>query len=189
MMSNTPLRTSAELSGQKIWTPEGDAQAFAALQAIGVAPVSMPVTDVLTGLQTDLLDSVAVPPVGAVVLQWHTRLKYITDLPLAYVYAAILIDRKAFEKLQPGDQSLVREVLGRVYQGFEEAGQSDNDKAIEALLNSGLQMVSPDPDEVKVWQQAIARSQEEQAASGHIDGALLQQLHQMLAEYRSRPAS
>jgi len=189
MMSNTPLRTSAEMSGRKIWTPEGDAQAFAALQAIGVAPVSMPITDVLTGLQTDLLDSVAVPPVGAVVLQWHTRLKYITDLPLAYVYAAILIDRKAFEKLQPGDQSLVREVLGRVYQGFEAAGQSDNDKAMQALLNSGLELVSPDPDEVAVWQEAVTRSQQEHAASGHIDAALLQQMNQMLAEFRSRPAS
>jgi TRAP-type C4-dicarboxylate transport system substrate-binding protein len=189
MMSNTPLRSSAEMSGRKIWTPEGDAQAFAALQAIGVAPVSMPITDVLTGLQTDLLDSVAVPPVGAVVLQWHTRLKYITDLPLAYVYAAILIDRRAFEKLQPNDQALVREVLGGVYQGFEASGQSDNDKAMQALLNSGLELVSPDPNEVTVWQEAVTRSQQEQAASGHIDAALLQQLHQILAEFRSRPAS
>ncbi len=189
MMSNTPLRTSAEMSGQKIWTPEGDAQAFAALQAIGVAPVSMPITDVLTGLQTDLLNSVAVPPVGAVVLQWHTRLKYITDLPLAYVYAAILIDRKAFERLQPQDQTVVREVLSRVYQGFEASGQSDNQEALQALLNSGLQMVSPDPNEAATWQAAVARSREEQVKAGNIDAALLQQMQQLLAEYRSQPGA
>lgn len=186
MMSNTPLRTSADMSGQKIWTPDGDAQSFAALQAIGVAPVSMPITDVLTGLQTDLLNSVAVPPVGAVVLQWHTRLKYITDLPLAYVYAAILIDRKAFERLQAPDQALVHEVLGRVYRGFETSGQSDNQAAMEALLNSGLQMVSPDTSEVVTWQAAVGRSLEEQVKAGNIDAALLQQMQQLLAEYRSR---
>jgi TRAP-type C4-dicarboxylate transport system substrate-binding protein len=85
MMSNKPLRTLSDLDGQKIWIPEGDPVGFAALRTLGVAPVVMPVTDVMTGLQTDLLDSVTVPPVGAVVFQWHTRLKYITDAPVVYV--------------------------------------------------------------------------------------------------------
>jgi TRAP-type C4-dicarboxylate transport system substrate-binding protein len=185
MMSNTPLRSSSDMSGQKIWTPEGDAQAFAALQAIGVAPVAMPITDVMTGLQTELLDSVAVPPVGAVVLQWHTRLKYITDLPLAYVYAGVLIDRKAFGRLKPEDQSVVREVLERVYRGFEESGIKDNEQALQALLGSGLEMVSPNHDEIESWRNAVARSQEALAASGKIDSDLLHQLRDLLNEYRA----
>jgi len=189
MMSNSPLRTSADVSGKKIWTPEGDALAFAAMQAIGIAPVSMPITDVMTGLQTDLLDSVAVPPVGAVVLQWHTRLKYITDLPLAYVYAGILIDRKAFERLQPDDQLIVREVVQKVYQGFEATGQSDNIAAMTALQKSGLELIQPDPEEAKLWQKAVARTNAEAAAAGKIDSQLLQQLHALLAEYRGQPDS
>jgi len=185
MMSRTPLRSSKDMSGQKIWTPEGDAQSYAALQAIGVAPVAMPITDVMTGLQTELLDSVAVPPVGAVVLQWHTRLKYITDLPLAYVYAAILIDRKAFERLKPEDQRVVREVLERVYRGFEESGIKDNEQAMQALLGSGLERVSPVQEEIETWRKAVAQSQEELAAAGKIDADLLQQVRELLNEYRT----
>lgn len=185
MMSNTPLRSSQDTSGQKIWTPEGDALAFAALQAIGVAPVAMPITDVMTGLQTELLDSVAVPPVGAVVLQWHTRLKYITNLPLAYVYAAILIDRKAFKRLKPEDQKVVREVLERVYRGFEESGIKDNEQALQALLGSGLEMVNPVPEEIETWRKAVARSQEEQAAAGKLDPDLLRRVRELLKEYRA----
>jgi len=189
MMSNSPLRTSADIRGKKIWTPEGDALAFAAMQAIGIAPVSMPITDVMTGLQTDLLDSVAVPPVGAVVLQWHTRLKYVTDLPLAYVYAGILVDRKAFERLQPDDQLMVREVLEKVYQGFEATGQSDNIAAMTALQKSGLELIQPDPAEAELWRKAVARSSDEAAAAGKIDSQLLQQLQGLLAEYRGQPDS
>ncbi|HET6564723.1 MAG TPA: TRAP transporter substrate-binding protein DctP, partial [Xanthomonadales bacterium] len=184
MMSNTPLRNTADMSGQKVWTPEGDALAYAALQAIGVAPVSMPITDVMTGLQTDLLDSVAVPPVGAVVLQWHTRLKYITDVPLAYVYAGILIDRKAFERMQPGDQAVVREVLGEVYQGFEESGSADNLAALQALQDSGLELVSPDPAESEAWRKAVVASQKQLADKGEFDPALFEKIQQLLAEYR-----
>lgn len=186
MMSSSPLRNAADMSGQKIWAPEGDVMAFEALRAIGVAPVSMPITDVMTGLQTDLLDSVAVPPVGAVVLQWHTRLKYITDLPLAYVYAAILLDRKVFERLQAADQIVVQEVLERVYQGFEESGELDNEQALKALMGSGLEMVKPDPVEAEAWRKAVAQSQQKQAAAGTIDPVLLQQVHDLLAQYRSR---
>jgi TRAP-type C4-dicarboxylate transport system substrate-binding protein len=189
MMSNTPLRTSADMSGQKVWTPEGDALAYAALQAIGVAPVSMPITDVMTGLQTDLLDSVAVPPVGAVVLQWHTRLKYITDLPLAYVYAAILIERKVFERLQADDQAVVHEVLARVYQGFDESGNADNLAALQALQNSGLELVSPESAEVETWRKAIVAAQVQLGSKGEFDPALLQKMQQLLAEYRSQAGS
>jgi TRAP-type C4-dicarboxylate transport system substrate-binding protein len=55
LMSNRPLATLDDLSGQKVWTPEGDPIGYAALRALGIAPVTMPLTDVMTGLQTDLL--------------------------------------------------------------------------------------------------------------------------------------
>lgn len=188
MMSNQPMRTLADLKGQKVWTPEGDEIAFAALRALGIAPVSMPVTDVMTGLQTDLLNSVTVPPVGAVVLQWHTRLKYITDLPVAYVYAAILIERDAFAKLQPTDQAIVREVLERLYQHFDAAGADDNEEALRALLGSGLKMVKPDAGEVLAWREIVSRSTEERARAGVLDFELVRELQSLLAAYRgSRP--
>ena len=44
MMSNNPLQTLSDLDGQKIWIPEGDPAGFAALRALGIAPVVMPVT-------------------------------------------------------------------------------------------------------------------------------------------------
>ncbi len=185
MMSNRPLRTLADLNGQKVWTPEGDLIAYAALQALGVAPVTMPLTDVMTGLQTDLLNSVTVSPVGAVVLQWHTRLKYITDLPLAYVYAAILIDRRVFDRIPPQDQILVREVMERIYRQFDEKSMADNDQAMQALRESGLQLVKPEQAEVQSWREIVTRSHREQAQAGVFDLALLDQLQGLLDEYRS----
>lgn len=185
MMSNRPLRSLADLSGQKVWTPEGDVIAYAALQALGVAPVTMPLTDVMTGLQTDLLNSVTVPPVGAVVLQWHTRLKYITDLPVAYAYGAILIERKAFARIAPPDQTLVREVMQRVYRQLDERSMADNDRAMQALRESGLQQVKPDLAELQSWRGIVTGSHREQARAGVFDLALLDQLQGLLDDYRS----
>jgi TRAP-type C4-dicarboxylate transport system substrate-binding protein len=184
MMSNKPLLTSADLQGQKIWIPEGDRVGFAALQALGIAPVVMPVTDVMTGLQTDLLDSVAVPPVGAVVLQWHTRLEYITDMPLAYVYAALLIDRRAFDRMREEDRAVVREVMEGIYRKFDQYGVADNQEAMQALLDIGLKKVTPEAGQVEEWRATANRSLDELAAGGQFDPALLSRIRQLLRDYR-----
>ncbi|MGK2924248.1 MAG: TRAP transporter substrate-binding protein DctP [Lysobacterales bacterium] len=185
MMSNKPLRTLADLDGRKIWIPEGDRAGFAALRALGVAPVVMPVTDVMTGLQTDLLDSVAVPPVGAVVFQWHTRLKYVTDTPLAYIYGALLIDHKAFERLEADDRQVVREVMEGIYRKFDKYGVRDNEEAMQALLDSGLEQVEPAAAEVAQWRDIVSRSHTALAAKGDLNGDLLERLQALIGEYRS----
>jgi TRAP-type C4-dicarboxylate transport system substrate-binding protein len=185
MMSNKPLRTRTDLNGQKIWIPEGDPAGFAALRALGIAPVVMPVTDVMTGLQTSLLDSVTVPPVGAIVFQWHTRLKFITDVPVAYVYAALLIDRKVFGRLQAEDRQVVREVMEGVYRKFDQNGVRDNDEALQALLDTGLEMVEPQSDEVAQWRTIVGRSHQKLGQDGVFDSELLRRIVTLLENYRA----
>lgn len=189
MMSNKPLASLAELKGQKVWIPEGDPVGFAALRALGIAPVVMPVTDVMTGLQTDLLDSVTVPPVGAVVFQWHTRLSYITELPLAYVYAALLIDKRAFSKLSQEDQAVVREVMEGTYRKFNRYGVTDNREALQALVDNGLKMVSPDTAEVSQWRSIVNASHRKLAMEGTFDIALYDQLQDLITAYRDKQAA
>lgn len=188
MMSNQPLVTLSDLKGQKVWIPEGDPIGFSALRALGVAPVIMPVTDVMTGLQTDLIDSVTVPPVGAVVFQWHTRLKYITELPIAYIYAALLIDKRAFSKLSEEDQKVVREVMEGTYRKFDQNGVRENGDALQALLGNGLQLVSPDTAQVSEWRGIVNASHRKLANEGTFDVTLLDQMQSLIDAYRNGAA-
>ncbi len=188
-MSTEPLRTLEDFRGRKVWTPEGDKLAFAALEELGIAPISMPITDVLTGLQTDLLDSVAVSPAGALVFQWHTRLKYITDLPVVYLYAGLIIDKKPFSRLSEPDQAIVREEFESVYDTFEAQGYQENQEALEALLGAGLERVQPEPDQVPLWRNSVLQSHSKQARIGELDADLYQRLTGLLNEFRSESAS
>jgi TRAP-type C4-dicarboxylate transport system substrate-binding protein len=143
----------------------------------------------MTGLQTDLLDSVTVPPVGAVVFQWHTRLKFITELPIAYVYAAMLIDKQAFSKLSVEDQAITREVMEGIYRKFNQNGVTDNDKALQALLENGLQMVLPDTANVNEWRSIVNDSNRALARAGAFDEALLDRMQALIREYKSGVAA
>ncbi|MEE8495063.1 MAG: TRAP transporter substrate-binding protein DctP [Xanthomonadales bacterium] len=185
MMSNRPMSTLADFNGQKIWTPEGDPVGYAALRALGVAPVTMPITDVMTGLQTGLLDSVTVPPVGAVIFQWHTKLDYITELPLAYVYGAMLIDKRIFSKISTQDQAVVREVMEGLYRKFDRSGALNNDDAMQALLEGGMKRVTADRSEINQWRGIVLDSHRKLARKGVFDIQLLDRMQELLVEYRA----
>ena len=106
---------SRTCDARRFGCPTGDQISFLAMQELGLSPVVLPVTDVLTGLQTGLIEIAFASPVAALVLQWHTKVKYITELPISYSMGIFAIEKNAFGQLSADDQKVVREVMGRLH--------------------------------------------------------------------------
>ena len=153
--------------------------------ALKLSPVVLPITDVLTGLQTGLLEYIATPPVGAVVLQWYTKVKYVSTLPLAYTLATLVIDKRAFSRVSEADQAIVTEILTAVYAEFEKLNRDDNLQAEEALVANGLQFVDLQPDVIQTWREAAQKANEEMAEKGLFSPELLTALRSYVEEFRS----
>ncbi len=189
LFSRAPVATTADLRQRKVWIPEGDRINQAAFAEFGISPVQLAMTDVLTALQTGLIDTVASTPVGAIALQWHTRVKYLTDTPLLYVYGTIVIKRRAFERLQPADQAVVHEVMGGVFQRLNRLNREDNEKAYAALRQQGIEFVEPSPEAVAEWRAGGHRAVAKMVKAGYLSQALIDEFNRYLAEYRaSHPA-
>ncbi|TPD54585.1 MAG: C4-dicarboxylate ABC transporter, partial [Thalassolituus maritimus] len=60
MMSDEPIRTSDDARKQKVWVPEGDLIGETTFENGGVEPISLPLSDVYTSLQTGLIDTIVV---------------------------------------------------------------------------------------------------------------------------------
>ncbi len=184
MMANEPIRGVEDMRRRKVWIPEGDQASLVALEALGLSPVVLPITDVLTGLQTGLLDIVAAPPTVALVLQWHTRIKYVTDLPVVYSMGIFALDARTFRQLPEGDQQVVREVMTDVIQGLDRQARSDNAQAREAMENMGIEFVPVDPRDVAEWRATIAGAMPRLIRRDGIDARFYDQLQGILDEYR-----
>jgi len=185
LMSNTPVDSLDDLRGKKVWIPEGDDISRRAMEAMSLSPVTLPLTDVLTGLQTGLIDIVAMSPIGALVLQWHTKVKYITELPLVYTLGFMAVDKRAFGKLSEDDQAIVREVMGRTYENFDKANLVDNRGARDALLNTGIRTVPVPPEEYEKVRAALMKLNVDLAGQGHFEKALFDEMLAYVSEYRS----
>jgi len=189
ILSNVPVTGIDDLKGRKVWIPEGDIITYNTMQAMGLSPVTLPITDVMTGLQTGLIDIVASSPVGAVVMQWHTKVKYVTNFPLVYLLGFMVVSKKDFDKLEAADQQVVREVFGRIYESFDKQNREDNGAAAQALLDSGLQAVELDEAEIHRWREVVYASNRDMAERGLISKDLLNQLLGYLEEFRANAAA
>jgi len=188
LMSNEPVRGIDDLKGKRVWVPEGDTISYASMKALSLAPVTLPLTDVLTGLQTGLIDIVANSPIGALVLQWHTKVKFVTDMPLLYTMGFMVIDDKAFNKIDAADREIISEVMTRVYSHLDEITVVDNREAYQALLNSGIESVELDDQEITEIRDILRKSNRDMAEQGEFSVELYDQMMQYVREYRNGSA-
>jgi TRAP-type C4-dicarboxylate transport system substrate-binding protein len=184
LMSNKPVSSLKDLEKLRIWVPEDDRIGFDAIRTLGGAPVQMPMTDVLTGLQTDLLDTVVTSPMGAVVFQWHGQVRYVTELPLVYLYSALVIHRKPFSRIAPVDQAIVRETLEAAHRSLDQSGADDDARFMSALIDSGIQPLTVDPSQISSWRNRVLTSNRRLGEQGEFSLANLNELEAHLANYR-----
>lgn len=185
MSKNAPVSSIGALRKQRVWIPDNDRQSEEALKSFQVAPVPLSLADVLPSLQTGIIDAVAMSPIGAVALQWHTQIKYLNDLPMSYFVGTLAIDHKAFAKLTPTDQLVVRDVMGRVFRDIDQQNRKDNLAAYNALLKQGIKPVKPSAQEQAEWARFSSVASEQMEQKGIVSAQAASQFNAYLAAFRA----
>jgi TRAP-type C4-dicarboxylate transport system substrate-binding protein len=186
LMSKEPVKNIEELRKRKVWIPDDDSAIFEAVKAFGINPIPLSIADVRAGLQTGLIDTVATSPVGAIALQWHTQVKYLLDMPFLYLYALLAVDKKAYQKLSPGDQKILSEEMGRAFSEIGAENRKDDEKASEALKKQGIQFLTPTPDDMKEWLKISETVPDRLIKSGKLSPDILKTFEGHLNDFRAK---
>ncbi|HXD84398.1 MAG TPA: TRAP transporter substrate-binding protein DctP [Rudaea sp.] len=181
LMSVNDIKTREDLKAAKVWVPQGDRVAEAGFKAGGVTPISLPLADVYTSLQTGLIDTVANTPAGAIAFQWHTKVRHMVDLPITYVVGILVIDKKAFDTLSPADQKAVNDDLGAAFAHLEKINRDDNAQAKIALQKQGVQIFTPNAAETASWDAVGIEARKQLQAAGEITPEMAAALDKALA--------
>jgi len=186
VFSTVPVASIEDLQGQKVWVPSGDILSERALRNANISPVPLPLSDVYTALQTGLLDTVGTSPSAAIALQWHTRVKYMTDVTLGYLMAYLLVEGKDFDKLSAADQKIVLDTYKPLFAGLDVEAIRDNQSALAALQGQGIESVTPDASELKRWHALAQQTIDDVRDSKQYTAEGLAELKRLLAEYRAQ---
>lgn len=186
LMSKSPITSPDQMKQHKVWSPSSDAASEASFSAFDISPIPLPIGDVLAGLQTELIDTIATSPVAAISLQWHTQIKYVTEVPIIYLYAVLAIQKKAFNKVSPEDQKIVREVMSKVFSDIDEENRGDNQRALDALQKQGIKVLKPTPAEMAIWREKGQIAEANLIEQGTISQNMATLLNTKLQEYKQQ---
>ncbi len=184
LMSVEPIASREDLRGKKVWIPQGDPIGQAGFEAMGVPPIPMTISDVMVALQTGQIDTVGNSFVGAIALQWHTRIKYITDVPLLYIYGLLMITEEAFDKIPAEYRDEVDAIVERTFRQLKADIRKSNAESRETLKKQGIAFVTPSAADVKELR-AIMDEVKKEMAGKEFKLETLRRLEELLREHRS----
>jgi TRAP-type C4-dicarboxylate transport system substrate-binding protein len=144
MFSKRPIQKVSDFSGLKVWTWSGDPIAAETFATLGVNPIPLAITDVTTALSTGMVDTVYGPILGALALQWHNYVKYMSALPFGHSTGAVLISNNYFNKIDDKYKAMLNDSFGPAMVGLTTALRGQTREALKTIQDAGL-TITPSP--------------------------------------------
>jgi len=164
LMSTIPIASVSDLKKAKVWIWEESPMSKAIFDEAGVSAIPLSIPDVMVGLQTGLVNVVYVPPTGAISLQWFTKIKYVTDVPLVYLLGGLVLRKDTFNQIPPSLQSVLLESFQKHLEPLKTVTRDENRDAMKVMTKQGVKLVTPSKDQVDEFKKLSNK------AIGHITG-------------------
>ncbi len=164
LMSTLPISSVADLKKAKVWVWEESPMSKAIFDEAGVKAIPLTVPDVLVGLQTGLVDVVYAPPTGAISLQWFTKVKYLTDVPLVYLAGGVVVRKDIFKQIPQTSQNFISESFQQHLDQLKIITRNENRDAVKVMVKNGVKIITPSKDQIDEYKRLSNK------AMGHISG-------------------
>jgi TRAP-type C4-dicarboxylate transport system substrate-binding protein len=147
-----PVAVPDDLKALKLFSWAGDPDAVDVWRSAGFNPRPLPSTEIATALQTGLVEALGSPPQVAVISQFFTNAKYMTDFRWNLLLGATLITKQTWEKIpadvRPALMQVTREAGVRLQKEVRDAEVRD----VEAMKKRGLTVVPVSAAQRAQWQ-------------------------------------
>ena len=186
VFTDKPIYGLEDMSGVKMWMWEGDPIAEATFNSFDISPIPLSISDVLTSLQTNLIDGIYVSPLACTALQWHTKVKYMLNFPLANSNGAVLLSTKQFDKLTEELQKILKDLSFEYLGKLTQLSRQDNVTSLELIKQTGIQFTElKDQDSISSFNK-LGENARNLLVGKLYDQKLLDQVENSLKEFRNQ---
>lgn len=176
--------TPAEMKRRKIFVWAGDNDQVAIMKELGYNPVPLETADILTGLQTGLINAVPYPPIMAARSQFQTYAPHMLDLKWGILVGGLVIKKDAWDKLQPQALPSLREAAQEAGKRIQSSARKEAEEAVAALEQRGLAVDRITPAIEAEWRAEMDRLYPK--IRGRIVPAdIFDEVQRLLKEYRA----
>jgi len=148
-----------EFRKMKMFAWAGDARQFAIEEAVGCQPVSLETTDILLGLNTGMINTVAVPPLIGLAGQFYRPAPHMLDMNWAPIVGAAVVRTDIWEKIPPDIRARLKAAAEATGEKLRERGRLESEEAVKVMQQHGLQLHELTPAADAEWQELAAQLQ------------------------------
>jgi len=149
LLSTRPMASLDDLRKAKVWTWEEAPMAKAIFDEAGISAIPLSLPDVMVGLQTGLVEVVYAPPSMAISLQWFTKTKYMTDVPLMYLIGGVVVKKNILKKLSPDHRQVLMELSTKYLDQLKLMIRKENQEAIKVMAKHGVKLIYPSENQIE----------------------------------------
>jgi TRAP-type C4-dicarboxylate transport system substrate-binding protein len=146
---NPDVKGFRDIGKTRVWAWKGERVMTSIAGILGTSPIYLQVPDVLSGLETGMIDSFQTSPMACLSLQWCKLVKVVINYPYRFEPGVIVISKSAWDKIPKDIQDVVistfrtsqKESSRRIRQGQAES--------LEKLRKMGVKFVTPPQEDVE----------------------------------------
>jgi TRAP-type C4-dicarboxylate transport system substrate-binding protein len=155
LFSKEPVAAIDTMKKTKFFVSAGDDRMVQWWKDRGYRPVPLSSTDILTGLQTGMIEALPSPPLAALMLQWYRSAPNMLDLGFAPLVGATVIQAKVWNRIAEGDQVKLRAGAQDMETHLKKEVPRQDKDAIAAMEKRGLKVVKVQATAQEAqWQEA-----------------------------------
>lgn len=137
LYSKNPVNSLEKLKKSKPLLIADDIFSQSLFDEIGVKPIPLQMSDVLTALQTGIIDTIFSTHYGVIAMQWVSKLKYVADFPITLMTGAIVVDSKLFYSMPINYRNELKSLFKKKFDELNQKVKKDDEAAIELLKKRG----------------------------------------------------
>ena len=158
--STDPVYTPSDLKRTKIWTWAGDYKAVQLYEENGFQPIPLTTLDILSGLQTGMINSLGLNTMYALAQQIFGIADNMLDMKWGNLTGAIVVDMRVWNKLKPEYQKLMLNISKNIGRRFQDKNRYGSDDAVNVMKKYGLKVNKPSSEQLTEWYDLIEKMDE-----------------------------
>lgn len=182
--SKEPAQHPDEFRRMKMFVWAGEPQQVQIMRSLGYQPVGLETDQVVTGLATNMISVVPVPPFLANALQYGRHTPHMLDVPWVPIVGAAIVQREAWEKIPASQRTALLQHATQIGEKLRQRTRAEDDDAINALKKRGLTVHSASPEVLVAWR-ALAEKTYPMIRGSLVPADVFDAVRQELADFRT----
>ncbi|HEX9222948.1 MAG TPA: TRAP transporter substrate-binding protein DctP [Candidatus Acidoferrales bacterium] len=183
--SRKPALRPEDFKKTRVFVGVSDQDEIAIAKGLGFQAVPLAWTDVLTSLQTGLVDSVPTPPFLALAGQYDLVARHMLEVKWVPLVGATVMTRKAWEKIPADKREALLKASAEAGKQMQARSRAESSEALEAMEKRGLQVHAVPPELENEWRQ-FAEGIYPKMRGTMVPADMFDEVRRLVAEYRAR---